>query len=59
MVQRHVRLDLRERVSVADGSAGDLDETGVVRQPILRASAEQEEFVWGEGGAQASSLSSR
>ena len=47
MVQRHVRLDLRERVAVADGATRDLDEPGVVRQPLLRASAEQEEFVGG------------
>ena len=53
MMKRHVRLDLRERVAVANGSAGDLDETGEVRQPLLRAAAEQQEFVGGEGGAQA------
>ena len=58
-MKRHVRLDLRERVAVADGSAGDLDEPGEVRQPLLRATAEQEEFVGGEGGAQSSSLTRR
>lgn len=59
MVQRHVRLDLGERVAITDGSAWDLDETGVIRQPLLRAAAEQEEFVGGEGGTQASSLTRR
>ena len=59
MMKRHVRLDLRERVAVADGAARDFDETGVISQPLLRATAEQEEFVGGESGAQSSSLTRR
>ena len=47
MVQRHVRLYLRERVAIADWATGDFDETGIIRQPLLRAAAEQEEFVGG------------
>ena len=59
MMKRHVRLYLSERVAVTDGSARDLDETSVISQPLLRAPAEEEEFVGGEGGAQSSSLTRR
>ena len=34
-------------------SVWKLYESSKIRQPLLRASAEQEEFVGGEGGAQA------
>lgn len=47
MMQRHVRLYLSERVAVTGGAAWDLNETSVIRQPLLCATAEQQEFVGG------------
>ena len=53
-------LDGSELVAILiELAVREFDEPCKIRQPLLRASSEQEEFVWGESGAQASSLTSR
>lgn len=54
MVQRECAFDSAECIPrLVELSVWKLYEPSKIRQPLLRAAAEQQEFVGGEGGAQA------